>query len=214
MGDLHRCFICDEPFRKGDLVLSDVECGLGHRACFGEDRQGYVKDIDTGEPLGADDPIPAGEPYDPADFPECDEAPADERAAARAAGIAEVAAVGAGFRHSWFSQAAFDVTAERRRQVEVELYDYANDDSAVHGELTAAATCYIIAASISDAGRARVCGIGMHTNNEHIRNLWPWPARFWKPKTRRRDLVRAAALIIAEIERMDRAEPAAEGEAT
>lgn len=204
MGELHRCFICDEFFRKGDLVLPDYDGGLGHRACFGDDRQGYVKDMDAGERLGPDDPLPTGEPYDPADYPEFDAPPE----------LAAVDLACEGPAHSWYSQAALDVTAERRRQVEVERYDYAHDDEAVHGELTAAATCYVIAASISDAGRARVCGIGMHANNEHIRNLWPWPARFWKPKTRRRDLVRAAALIIAEIERMDRAEPAAEGGAT
>jgi hypothetical protein len=34
---------------------------------------------------------------------------------------------------------------------------------------------------------------------------WPWLSKWWKPKDRRRDLVRAAALVIAEIERLDRA---------
>jgi len=33
---------------------------------------------------------------------------------------------------------------------------------------------------------------------------WPWDPKWWKPKDRRRDLVRAAALIIAEIDRHDR----------
>ncbi len=67
-GDAHRCFICNEPFQAGQMVLPDVNEGLGHRECFGEDREGYVKDTDTGEPLGPDDPIPAGEAYDPADY--------------------------------------------------------------------------------------------------------------------------------------------------
>jgi hypothetical protein len=35
--------------------------------------------------------------------------------------------------------------------------------------------------------------------------LWPWSVQWWKPKDRRRDLVRAGALIVAEIERLDRA---------
>lgn len=35
--------------------------------------------------------------------------------------------------------------------------------------------------------------------------LWPWDDDSFKPKDPRRNLVRAAALIIAEIERMDRA---------
>jgi hypothetical protein len=33
---------------------------------------------------------------------------------------------------------------------------------------------------------------------------WPWEDKWWKPKDRRRDLVRAGALIVAEIERLDR----------
>ena len=39
---------------------------------------------------------------------------------------------------------------------------------------------------------------------------WPhtWDASWWKPKDRRRDLVRAGALIIAEIERLDRLDAA------
>jgi hypothetical protein len=35
--------------------------------------------------------------------------------------------------------------------------------------------------------------------------LWPWSKDWWKPKTPRRDLVRAGALSLAEIERLDRA---------
>lgn len=36
---------------------------------------------------------------------------------------------------------------------------------------------------------------------------WPWGSSWWKPKDPRRDLVRAGALILAEIERIDRASP-------
>jgi hypothetical protein len=34
--------------------------------------------------------------------------------------------------------------------------------------------------------------------------LFPWSREWWKPQNRRRDLIRAAVLIIAEIERLDR----------
>ena len=34
---------------------------------------------------------------------------------------------------------------------------------------------------------------------------WPWGASWWKPGDPRRMLVKAAALILAEIERLDRA---------
>lgn len=40
----------------------------------------------------------------------------------------------------------------------------------------------------------------------HVPPTWPWGAEWWKPKEPRRDLVRAGALIIAEIERLDRRE--------
>lgn len=66
--ETHRCFICAEPFKEGEMVLPDTTEGLGHRACFGEDRDAYVRDLDTGEPLGADEPLPAGEPYNPKDY--------------------------------------------------------------------------------------------------------------------------------------------------
>jgi len=66
--DAHRCFICDQPFKSGEMVLPDVEEGLGHRLCFGEDRAGYVKDVGTGEPLSPDDPIPTGFPYVPEEW--------------------------------------------------------------------------------------------------------------------------------------------------
>jgi len=36
-------------------------------------------------------------------------------------------------------------------------------------------------------------------------DVWPWGGFTWKPTTPRRDLVKAAALILAEIERLDRA---------
>jgi len=36
------------------------------------------------------------------------------------------------------------------------------------------------------------------------RMMWPWDSRGGSPKTRRHDLIRAGALIVAEIERIDR----------
>ena len=63
--DVERCFVCDIPFKAGDRVLDDVSGGTGHLACFGPEREGYVKDLDTGEPLGPDDPTPAGYVWEP-----------------------------------------------------------------------------------------------------------------------------------------------------
>lgn len=62
-NDEHCCFICEKPFRAGEMVLQDATEGLGHRACFGDDREGFV-DLVTGDPLPADAPLPTGYPYE------------------------------------------------------------------------------------------------------------------------------------------------------
>ncbi|MFG1255930.1 hypothetical protein V5F79_01295 [Xanthobacter flavus] len=63
-GEALKCFICREPILKGQLVLPDYTEGLGHRECFGSDRDGFCN-LETGEPLGPDEPLPPGEPYEP-----------------------------------------------------------------------------------------------------------------------------------------------------
>jgi len=61
--DVQRCFICAEPFKLGDMVLPDRDEGLGHRACFGEDREGYHGE--DGGPLRDDEEIPSGYAWEP-----------------------------------------------------------------------------------------------------------------------------------------------------
>jgi len=82
------------------------------------------------------------------------------------------------------SGAVREIAAERRRQIEEEGWSPEHDDRHAEGQLAAAAACYAWAGW----------------------PMWPWDRAFWKPKSRRRDLVRAGALILAEIERLDRAE--------
>jgi hypothetical protein len=96
------------------------------------------------------------------------------------------------------TKAARDVLAERRRQIDVEGFDAAHDDVHVDGELAGAAAAY--AAYRSQVSPSIMMG------DDIIRSLWPWAAEWWKPMDRRHDLVRAAALLIAEIERIDRAD--------
>ncbi len=95
-------------------------------------------------------------------------------------------------------QAWFDVQAERRRQVEAEGFDASHDDMATKGQIARAAGCYALHAG----------GIGTDWP-DGIRNgsalFWPWDKEWWKPKSARENLVRAGALILAEIERLDRA---------
>ena len=104
------------------------------------------------------------------------------------------------------SLAAKDVLAERERQVSKEGWIAEHDDAHTDGELAAAASCYAEFASLSDRYRdpqmARISGFLF---DDFPRN-WPfgWDKSWWKPSTRRRDLIKSAALIIAEIERIDR----------
>lgn len=95
-------------------------------------------------------------------------------------------------------QAAIDVIAERRRQVSGEGWTPEHDDQHVGGEMARAAACY----AISDYSFLRIEAGG---NETIFSRLWPWEWSWWKPKNRRRNLVRAGALILAEIERIDRA---------
>lgn len=104
-----------------------------------------------------------------------------------------------------------DIAAERKRHVEVEGWTLGHDDAYRNGELAQAAAAYARAASYSDFFRT-----GRKTNDKILqaydgsrfsllRELWPWDWSWWKPTNRRRDLVKAGALIVAEIERLDRA---------
>jgi hypothetical protein len=93
-----------------------------------------------------------------------------------------------------------EIAAERQRQVDVEGWTPEHDDEHVNGELAFAAACY--ARLAGDEGRTN--GLA-HTSIRHIvPGSWPWADEWWKPKGPRRDLLRAAALIVAEIERLDR----------
>lgn len=83
-----------------------------------------------------------------------------------------------------------DIAAERKRQIEVEGWTPHHDDRHASGEMAEAAACYAITAG---------------TGSLFPPLQWPWSNDWWKPKDRRRDLVRAGALIVAEIERLDRA---------
>lgn len=96
------------------------------------------------------------------------------------------------------SAAERDVLAERLRQVSEEGFTPEKDDAYVRGELAQAAACYALGPKLVPIdGRCA----------ESARPAWwPWDRTWWKPRGRRADLVRAGALILAEIERLDRAE--------
>ncbi len=87
------------------------------------------------------------------------------------------------------NRAARDVLAERQRQVSTEGYSLYRDDLYVKGEMAEAAATY-----------AKCAG-----HPKMMSSSWPWGQHTFKPSAdRRRDLVKAAALLLAEIERLDR----------
>ena len=79
------------------------------------------------------------------------------------------------------------IAAERRRQIEEEGFDDAHDDAHGQGELARAAMVY---------------ASPYHLPTD--RQYWPWRDESYKPKNRITDLVRAGALIAAEIDRLQR----------
>ena len=93
--------------------------------------------------------------------------------------------------------AGLDALGERARQRRMEGYDDAHDDAHDDFALSSAAIAYTM--------DARLRGTTGHGFTETPPPNWPWDASDWKPKSVRQALVVAAALIIAEIERMDRA---------
>lgn len=84
-----------------------------------------------------------------------------------------------------------EIKVERGRQQAQEGWDPAHDDAHLNGELADAAAAY----ALTGGGRSR----------SMVVPIWPWALAWLKPTSRRRDLVKAGALIVAEIERLDRA---------
>lgn len=108
------------------------------------------------------------------------------------------------------TEAVQDVLAERQRQIEKEGWSHWHDDQHHDDfELARAAGCYALnvanCAQIEER-KERYLANNPATMFVKAPRFWPWLSKWWKPKNPRRDLVRAAALIIAEIERLDRAE--------
>lgn len=87
------------------------------------------------------------------------------------------------------------IAQERRGQIEREGYAPNEDDAYTAGELAQAACAYITW-EWSEA----------HDRDRHLALHWPmgWDLAGFKPKDRRSDLVRAGALLAAEIDRLDR----------
>lgn len=88
------------------------------------------------------------------------------------------------------SPAFMAVLAERRRQQGEEGYSAESDDALTDYQLPRAAACYVLAAS----------GVARHKATL----FWPFEQPIKVAEDRRRNLIKAAALLLAEIERIDR----------
>lgn len=101
---------------------------------------------------------------------------------------------GAGFPAEMLTDGARAVLAERHRQMAVEGWTAEHDDAHTKGELARAAAAYI---------HDTLAGLpyqGLPPMG------WPFERSWWKPGTKRRNLVKAAALLVAELDRLDRLE--------
>ena len=87
------------------------------------------------------------------------------------------------------------IAEERQRQQEDEDWTPSHDDTHRRDELALAAVAY----ALPPRKRRMMAGTPQY---------WPWSFQWWKPKSnnRIRELVKAGALIVAEIERLQRKE--------
>lgn len=107
-----------------------------------------------------------------------------------------------------------DVMDERKRQFEIG-WTREHDDEHTDESIAQVASVYALPPDMRrlvqrkfprDVGRSAGEKVIVHDLVDVPEN-WPssWHGAAYKPKARRQDLVRAAALLVAEIERLDRA---------
>lgn len=104
-----------------------------------------------------------------------------------------------------------DVVEERARQILREGFCPSHDDHHQDFSMAKAASVYAACASVGTADRAVMDQHGLRGTPGKLQEIWPisWDISWLKPVSRRRDLIKAAALIVAEIERLDRLEASA-----
>lgn len=97
-----------------------------------------------------------------------------------------------------------EIARERERQISVKGWTSEHDDAHTKGEIADAAAAYAVRAGGRDAvfaglGRAPLLA-QVNCGWVHLSSLlWPWSREWWKPSDPRRDLIKAAALIVAEL---------------
>lgn len=86
------------------------------------------------------------------------------------------------------------ILAERHRQINAEGWTAAHDDRHANQSLQRAAEAYHLSAEMYIQG----------FKSFRPPECWPWSKRWWKPSNPIRDLTKAGALWLAEIDRIKR----------
>ncbi|HJS83563.1 MAG TPA: hypothetical protein VJ742_12090 [Nitrososphaera sp.] len=87
------------------------------------------------------------------------------------------------------------ISEERTRQIEAEAWSLEHDQKTnLDEQLRWAAACYLL------SGRLTI------EDRDVVDCFWPWEPFWWKPGDEVRNLVKAGALIAAEIDRIQRTE--------
>lgn len=99
------------------------------------------------------------------------------------------------------------IAAERQRQIDAEGWTPEHDAKHDTAALALAAACYALPESERGVKRVAVefRQSGRYEGmTREVPRWWPWAGMFWKPKPddRVRELVKAGALIAAEIDRL------------
>lgn len=97
------------------------------------------------------------------------------------------------------------IAEERKRQIDVEGWTPEHDDTHVKDEIPRAAAAYCLPHKWKIDHRH--VGSNLFSLFQMFRSdIWPWNYSFWKPTPddRIRELTKAGALIVAEIERLQR----------
>ena len=120
---------------------------------------------------------------------------ADEIFAARTSLVGSIGVVSSGFGlQDLMSRLGIErrLYSAGKNKARMDMFSPESDDGYLDGELLRAAACYLL-------------NLVVPKSPHRWPGLWPWPSLWWKPTNPRRDLVKAGALILAEIERLDRA---------
>ncbi|MGR6845184.1 hypothetical protein [Acinetobacter baumannii] len=100
------------------------------------------------------------------------------------------------------SQAVKDVLNERERQIQIKGWTNEHDDVYSKNGLSRAAVSD--PSNVIHRGWTFLAKPFWLYQSEDAPEYWPLDDCYWKPKSPRQDLVRAAALLTAEIDRRDR----------